>query len=100
MSSSELGVYFGPETISIVQAKGGKILNSIQIPRLSSSPEGEIEEKVPDEVKTVALFKDEMRKNNISGDKVVISLSGKELIIRTFEMPLLGRDELQSAVTF
>ncbi|MCX5711016.1 MAG: pilus assembly protein PilM, partial [Candidatus Omnitrophica bacterium] len=52
------------------------------------------------EVKLVAIFNDELRKNRIDVNKATLCLSGKDLIIRTFEMPVLPNEELTSAVNF
>ena len=96
---SILGIYFGPKVIDIVETKGRKFLNHIQIP-LSGVSAGEFEEKVPLEIKIVALFNDVLRRNKIESKEAVLSLSGKDLIIRTFEMPNLPKDEMTSAVNF
>lgn len=99
MTSSSLGVYFGPKIISIIESKGKSILHNIQVSQelITSS---EIEEKVPSEVKIVALFKDELRRNKIEANEASLSLSGKDFVIRTFEMPVIPRSELESAVKF
>ncbi len=99
MTSSSLGIYFGPKIISIIESKGKNILHNIQVSQdlITSS---EIEEKVPSEVKIVALFKDELRRNKIEANEVSIALSGKDFVIRTFEMPVIPRNELDSAVRF
>ena len=97
--SSSLGIYFGPKVITLVETKGRKVVNDIQIKR-SVLSSGEIEEKVPDEVKIVALFKEELRKSQIEAKDATISLSGKELIMRSFEIPLLPANEIPSAVNF
>jgi len=96
---NSLGVYFGPKFINIVETKGKKLLNNIQISQSVISPHG-LEEQVPAEVKLTAVFKDELRKNKIEVNKAVFCLSGKDLIIRTFEMPVIPREELASAVSF
>ncbi len=100
--NSSLGVYFGPKAISVTETKGKKLIKSIQIPQPVVSG-GELEDKVPVEAKIiqlVALFKDELRKNQIDAKNATICLSGKDLIIRTFEVPVLPRGELRSAVNF
>lgn len=99
MTSLSLGIYFGPKIISIIETKGKTILNNIQVSQelITSS---EIEEKVPSEVKIVALFKDELRRNKIGANEASLSLSGKDFVIRTFEMPVIPRSELDSAVRF
>lgn len=92
-----LGIYFGPRIISIVECKGRQPVNDIHISRPSISGEP-LEDKVPEEVKIVPIIKDELRKHKIETEDVIICLSGKDLIIRTFEMPMLPRNELNSAV--
>jgi len=96
---SSLGVYFGPEAIVIIEARGRAILNNIKIP-LSAFSSDKLEEKVPDEIKMVALFKDELRRNKINAKEAYLALSGRDLIVRTFEMPVMPREELVSAIRF
>ena len=95
-----LAIYFGPTLISIVESKGKKILNHTQISHSAVSPSDDLEEKVPYELKLVALFKDELRRNKIEASEAALSLSGKDLIIRTFEMPMMPAEELKSAINF
>ncbi len=96
---NSLGIYFGPKIITILESDGRKILNNIQIPRASlSGPE--FEEKVPDELKMVALFKDALRTHKIDSQEASIALSGRDLIIRTFELPALPAEEMSGAVMF
>ncbi len=94
-----LGIYLGPKFISLVETQGKKVINSIQIPQ-ETIVASDLEERVPLDIKMVALFKDELRKNQISAKQANIALSGKDLIIRTFEMPVLPRDEVDSAINF
>lgn len=99
---NSLGIYFGPKLINIVEARGKKILNSLQILQTTVSA-GELEEKVPEETKIieiVALFKDELRRGKVEAKEATFCLSGKDLIIRTFEIPMLPREELNSAISF
>jgi len=96
---SSLGVYFGYNVISIVETKGRKLINKITIPKSAISG-SELEEKVPDEIKIVALLKNELRKNKIDVKEATLCLSGKDLIIRTFEIPVLPANELPAAIGF
>lgn len=96
---SVLGIYFGSRLISIVETSGHKILNNIQINRTSFTSGG-LEEKVTDEIKIVTAVVDELRKNNVKAHEANICLAGKDLIIRTFEMPMLAAGELPNAVNF
>lgn len=96
---NSLGIYFGPRLISIVETKGKSYLRNILVAQ-SAITAGELEEKVPSEVKIVALFKEELRKNKIEADEASLVLSGKDLVIRTFEMPAVPAAELDNAVRF
>lgn len=96
---SVVGIYFGPKIIRIVESKGRALIKEVQIPT-SAIVSAEAEEKIPPEVKLIALFKDTLRRNNITPNEISLSLSGKDLIIRNFEMPALPREELERAVNF
>jgi len=96
---SILGIYFGIKTISIVETKNKNIINNITIPR-EIVLEGELEEKVPEEIKLVALIKNELRNVGIETKDTAITIPGNDLIIRSFEMNLLPREELLTAVNF
>jgi len=95
-----LGVYFGPQLITIIETKGSKLINHIQVSQSTVSTGELLEEKVPASVKLITLLKDELMKNNIEANEAIVSISGKDLIVRTFEMPILPRQELDTAVNF
>ena len=95
-----LGIYFGPLLVSIVETKGNKTINYIKVSLAAVSAGETLEEKVPGPVKITALLKDELVKNNVDTNEAIVSISGKDLIVRTFEMPILPRQELDTAVNF
>ncbi len=94
-----LGIYFGPKAISLVETEGQKVLNNVLIPLQRLSGSG-VEEKIPEEIKIAAAIKDELRKNNIEAKDASLVLLGRDLIIRTFHMPVLPANELYAAVRF
>ncbi|MFA5096197.1 MAG: PilN domain-containing protein [Candidatus Omnitrophota bacterium] len=96
---SDLGIYFGPKAIDVSETKGKKLANNIQIPLIGISG-NELDEKVPTEIKLVAVFNDAFRRNKIEAKEANLCLSGKDLIIRTFEIPILPKEELQGAINF
>lgn len=97
---NSLGIYFGPQLISVVETKGNKPVNFFQFSQAEVSGVELLEEKVPLSVKISALLKDELIKNNIEATDAIVSISGKDLIVRTFEMPILPHQELITAVNF
>ncbi|MFA5115169.1 MAG: pilus assembly protein PilM [Candidatus Omnitrophota bacterium] len=96
---NKLGIYFGSRVISLVEIRGRQILNNVQISLPSVSSNASTIE-LPEEDKIVALVKDELEKRHIEAKEAAVSLSGKDLIIRNFEMAILPRDEIAGAVNF
>jgi Tfp pilus assembly PilM family ATPase/Tfp pilus assembly protein PilN len=96
---NSLGIYFGTKDINLVETSGNKILNNVRLPhpKLEVS---EIEEKVPTDVKIMALLKDAFRTYHINVNEATFCISGQDLVIRTFEIPLLPQSELKGAVSF
>ncbi|MFH0917614.1 MAG: pilus assembly protein PilM [Candidatus Omnitrophota bacterium] len=96
---NSLGIYFGIKDINLVETSGNKILNNIRLPhpKLEIS---ELEEKVPTDVKIMALLKDAFRSYRINAGEVTFCISGQDLVIRTFEIPLLPLSELRGGVSF
>ena len=96
---SDLGIYFGPKAIDVSEARGKKLINSVQIPLLGIAG-NELDEKVPTEIKLVASFNDAFRRNKIEAKEAILCLSGKDLIIRSFEIPVMPKEELHGAINF
>lgn len=94
-----LGIYFGSKIISIVELKAKNIINNVQITNTLLSIGG-LNDKVPEEVKMVAVINENLRKCKIESKDAIITLSSKDLIIRTFGIPILPMNELPNAVNF
>lgn len=94
-----LGIYFGIKDINLVEVSGKKIVNNVRLPHLSLAI-AELEEKVPADIKIMAMLKDAFRTNRINAEEAFFCISGQDLVIRTFEIPLLPQSELKSAVNF
>lgn len=95
-----LGIYFGPQLISIIEAKKSQPVNNIQISRSIISGGKVLEEKVPENLKLITLLKDELNKKQVEAKEVAVSVSGKDLIVRTFEVPIMPINELNNAINF
>ncbi|MCX7926668.1 MAG: pilus assembly protein PilM [Candidatus Omnitrophica bacterium] len=93
-----LGIYLGSKSIQVVEVDGLKLTNAFKV---SSTQLGNLEEeKVSYEIKLVNALKDELRKAQIEAKDVVLTLLGRDLIIRTFYMPVLPANEMMNAVRF
>ncbi|MCM8801483.1 MAG: pilus assembly protein PilM [Candidatus Omnitrophica bacterium] len=98
--TNTLGIYFGLQSINIVELKGKKVFNNILIPYLLISSGDELQEKVPNEIKMVAVLKEKLEKNKILTKEAVVNLAGRELIVRNFDMIAVPKTELSQAVNF
>ncbi len=96
---NKLGIYFAPNSINFTETNGRKLVNNVQVPFLESS-DIELEGKVPLEIKLVAVINEALRSNRIEAKEASLALSGRDLIIRGFEMPGMPKDEMASAVRF
>jgi len=85
---NSLGIYFGTNSIGLAEVNKKKLVNSAVI-RDASIFFSEFEEKVPKDIKIIALIKDALRTNHINVDRGTICVSGQDLIVRTFELPRL-----------
>ncbi|MFA5093446.1 MAG: pilus assembly protein PilM [Candidatus Omnitrophota bacterium] len=96
---NSLGIYFGVKDINLVETSGKRIVNNIRLPHPSIAI-AELEEKVPADIKLMAMLKDAFRTHRITAQEAFFCVSGQDLIIRTFELPMLPQNELKSAVNF
>ena len=94
-----LGIYFGIKDVNLVEVSGKKIVNNIRLPHPSAGL-SDLEEKVPGDVKLVALLKDAFRTYRINSPEAVFCVSGQDMVIRTFEIPALPQNELRGAINF
>lgn len=90
-----LGIYFGLKKIGIVEADGKRIISSSSISIDSQAAGAE-----PVESRAFPLIKEVLRKNLVEAKSACLTIPGKDLIIRTFYLPVLPANEMQSAVRF
>ncbi|MCM8791626.1 MAG: pilus assembly protein PilM [Candidatus Omnitrophica bacterium] len=100
MRNNDIGIYFGIKGIEIVWVKAGKIIDNLEIPA-EKYIGTELEEKIPQKTKIITLIKEGLRKKDIESYGVGICFAGRELIIRSFELPLnIPYKELPQAVSY
>ena len=97
---NSLGIYFGIKDINLVETSGKKIVNNIRLPHPANTGMAGVEEKVPADIKLIALLKDTFRTYRIKADEAAICIAGQDLVIRTFEIPLIPQNELKGVVSF
>ncbi len=97
---SRLGIYFGRDRISAVETAGSHILKtaSLNLPKLSQSLIGA--QPAQDMSGWIAAIKGFIEENKFTDREAIVGLSGKDLFIRGFQMPLLARQEIDSGINF
>jgi len=96
---NSLGIYFGIKDINLVEISGKKIINNIRLPHPNMGM-SELEEKVPTDIKLIAMLKDTFRTYHIGAQEAFFCISGQDLVIRTFEIPLIPQNELRGVISF
>ena len=97
---SLVGFYFGPKVISVSECKSKKLLRSLQVSQQVLSAGSVGAEKVPEEIKLAITLSDELRRSGITAKEAVVSLAGKDVVVRTFEMPKIPAADMPAAVSF
>jgi len=97
--SGSLGIYFGSQLVTAVEVDSKKIITSINVP-VQASASSEAPDKNKEDAALMALLLNEFKKIKSPSTPAVLSLPGKDFIIRTFELPVMPQDELNSAVAF
>lgn len=109
MAGKKVGVYFGRETISIVEAKGRQVLSQVNLslPGLEAvknqikDQQGQAEDaSAGAQVQCVAMIRGALRDNKVEGKRAFVGLANKDLFIRSFQMPILSKSEIDLAVQF
>jgi hypothetical protein len=85
--------------VCIAESKNKLLTNSISIPQ-SRIMGQDFQDKIPEEIKISILFKEELKRAHMDSQEASIIVSGRDLIIRTFDMPVLPQSELYNALTF
>ena len=78
-----VGLYFGPRSVSVIEADGKRITNIIQFPVLKSET-NVLDDKAPEDLKIGQMLSDELSKNPFETKQVNVVIPGKDFIIRTF----------------
>lgn len=98
MSNKRVGIYLGTSSIgaAVMQGKDISLLTRLDTSSLdSSSPE------ITDtDIRWEALLNKVLRELGSDIDKVYVSMSDKDFIFRSLEMPLMKRSEIESSLDF
>lgn len=105
MAGKKLGIYLGNNNISIIEVKGRHIVSQVRLPlnyadTLNKS-QAKADEIAPGSSQEYALtISEALRTNKIDVKEAFLGLSNKDQFIRSFQMPLLTKSELDLGIQF
>lgn len=98
MAKKKVGLYLGVSSVGVALKAGRKpvSLGSADI----SSVEAKEEEALDQNLHWQALIRKSLRQANIEAKEVYLSLTDRDFIIRSLELPAMGKAELDSALIY
>jgi hypothetical protein len=94
-----IGIYWGVNSIGAVAVEGKKVISSAKFD-LSSLEEEAKAEILNEEIRWEALINKTLREINVEGREIFVSVSDKDFIFRSFEMPLMKKKEIKSSIVY
>ncbi len=103
MASKKIGIYFGNGVMSIVEARGKEVISEATISADEVGTMGK--DEAPDAASAMrspwgAMIADALKEQKVAGKKALVGLSNQDLFIRSFQMPILSKNEIDPAVQF
>jgi len=100
-SSKRIGFFWGEEKITVVEFEKNAPLQVASLPLGSktnvSSP---FSSNLTEEIQLTAILQRLLKDNNITGGSFYVSLPMKDIILRSFIIPFVKPDEIQTAIKF
>jgi Tfp pilus assembly PilM family ATPase len=100
-TSKKLGFYWGEEKITVVEFEKNAPLQVVNLPIGSkTNAASPFNSNLTEEIQITAVLQKMLQDNQISDTPFYVSLPMKEIILRSFILPLLKTDVLEDAVKF
>jgi len=100
-SSKRIGFYWGEEKITVVEFDKNTPLQVVFSPLGSkANTASPFSSNLTEEIQITAILQKMMQDNNMMGGSFYVSLPMKEIILRSFVVPLVKPDEIQNVVKF
>lgn len=103
MANKKLGIYFSKDNLIAVETQDGRINCCATLPlgNVEDNSQTQSEGIVPDkENARLSLIQTFLKDNKIDSRKVFLALSDKEEFIRSFQMVLLSKSEMEMGIRF
>ena len=94
-----LGINFGLDALDIVEIEKLKILSTYHVPYIETKDKAEVTE-VADEIRLAAVLQKTLRDKKIGTLDSIISVPSSEILLRSFSIPNLPKNEIKAVVDF
>jgi Tfp pilus assembly PilM family ATPase len=99
--SKRIGFFWGEEKLTLVEFKKNAPLSVVSSPLgLKTDTSSPFSSNLTEEIQIAAIFQKMLQDNRITGGHFYISLSLKEIILRSFVIPFVKQEDVQSAIKF
>jgi len=98
-TKKSLGINFGLDALDIIELDKQKILQYYHIPYLETQDKAEVTE-VADEIKLAAVLQKAIRDKKIETTDAIVTVPSSEILLRSFLIPILPKNELAAAIDF
>ena len=95
-----LGVYFGPNSLSIVETQKKTISNFFDAPHGLFDQNERTGQGLPDEIRLTAIIQKTLRDKKINISEINLCLPTKDIILRSFFIPWMTSQEVRGVVDF
>jgi len=100
ISKKQLGIFFGDNSLSIVETEKQKLLNFFDAPHSLFDESKTSSQNIPDNIRLTAIIQKSLRDKKIETNAVNLSLPAKDIILRSFFIPWMTSSEVKGVVDF
>ena len=101
ISSKRIGFFWGEEKITVVECDKNTPLQAVSSPLGSkASTQSPFSSNLTEEIQITAILQKLLQDNRITGTSFYVSLPLKEIVLRSFVIPFVKQNDVQSAIKF
>ncbi len=96
---SNIGVFWGETSLSVVRVDNGKITTSMTLP-FPVPQKGDPDAEAPEHLRRSAFLKEQLIPITNGVSEISLALPTQKLIFRSFHIPFMSSDEIRSVIEF
>ncbi len=99
-NKKQLGIFFGNNTLSVIEVERQKVLNAFDAPHSLFDQNQQLAGNLPETIKLTAILQKALRDNHIEATNACLSLPTRDIILRSFSIPWMAASEIRGVVDF